>query len=40
MTPRQWVAVYGAIAGSFVAVLNIQITNASLGEIQGAWRRP
>ena len=36
MTLRQWVAVYGAIAGSFVAVLNIQITNASLGEIQGA----
>ncbi len=36
VTLRQWIAVSGAIAGSFVAVLNIQITNASLREIQGA----
>ncbi len=36
VTLRQWIAVFGAIAGSFVAVLNIQITNASLGDIQGA----
>lgn len=36
VTLRQWIAVFGAIAGSFVAVLNIQITNASLREIQGA----
>ena len=33
---RQWIAVFGAISGSFVAVLNIQITNASIREIQGA----
>ena len=33
---RQWIAVLGAISGSFVAVLNYQITNASLREIQGA----
>lgn len=36
VTLRQWITVFGAIAGSFVAVLNIQITNASLREIQGA----
>ena len=36
VTLRQWIAVFGGIAGSFVAVLNIQITSASLREIQGA----
>ncbi len=30
-----WVAVFGAILGAFMAVLDIQITNASLPDIQG-----
>jgi DHA2 family multidrug resistance protein len=43
---RTWIAVGGAIIGAFMAVLNIQITNASLpyieggigtGGINGAW---
>ncbi len=33
---RNWLAVMGAIIGAFVAILDIQITNASLKEIQGA----
>jgi DHA2 family multidrug resistance protein len=33
---RTWVAVAGANLGSFMAVLNIQIVNASLADIQGA----
>jgi DHA2 family multidrug resistance protein len=33
---RTWLAVGGAIIGAFMAVLNIQITNASLPDIQGA----
>jgi MFS transporter, DHA2 family, multidrug resistance protein len=32
---RDWVAVFGAILGAFMAVLDIQITNASLPDIQG-----
>ena len=36
VTLRQWIAVFGAIAGSFVAVVNFQVTSASLREIQGA----
>jgi MFS transporter, DHA2 family, multidrug resistance protein len=32
---RNWVAVFGAILGAFMAVLDIQITNASLPDIQG-----
>ena len=32
---RDWVAVFGAILGAFMAVLDIQITNASLKDIQG-----
>ncbi len=32
---RDWIAVYGAILGAFMAVLDIQITNASLKYIQG-----
>jgi DHA2 family multidrug resistance protein len=32
---RDWVAVFGAILGAFMAVLDIQITNASLQYIQG-----
>ena len=34
-TLRQWIAVFGAILGAFMAVLDIQITNASLPDIQG-----
>jgi DHA2 family multidrug resistance protein len=33
---RTWVAVSGATLGAFMAVLNIQIVNASLADIQGA----
>jgi DHA2 family multidrug resistance protein len=32
---RTWIAVLGALLGAFMAVLNIQITNASLPDIQG-----
>src|SRR5471032_2591439 len=46
VTLRTWIAVGGALIGAFMAVLNIQITNASLpyieggigtGGINGAW---
>jgi MFS transporter, DHA2 family, multidrug resistance protein len=33
---RAWIAVVGATLGAFMAVLNIQIVNASLADIQGA----
>lgn len=33
---RSWIAVMGAMLGAFMAVLDIQITNASLREIQAA----
>jgi MFS transporter, DHA2 family, multidrug resistance protein len=33
---RDWVAVIGGVLGAFMAVLDIQITNASLADIQGA----
>ena len=33
---KTWLAVFGSIIGAFIAVLNIQITNASLPNIQGA----
>ncbi|POR41279.1 DHA2 family efflux MFS transporter permease subunit [Methylobacterium sp. V23] len=33
---RDWLAVFGAILGAFTAILDIQITNASLADIQGA----
>jgi DHA2 family multidrug resistance protein len=33
---RDWIAVGGAILGAFMAILDIQITNASLAEIGGA----
>jgi len=33
---KVWLAVCGSIIGAFIAVLNIQITNASLPDIQGA----
>src|SRR5579862_9581352 len=32
---RTWIAVGGALIGAFLAVLNIQITNASLPNIEG-----
>jgi DHA2 family multidrug resistance protein len=35
-TLRDWIAVGGAILGAFMAILDIQITNASLAEIGGA----
>jgi DHA2 family multidrug resistance protein len=33
---RTWIAVLGSTLGAFMAVLNIQIVNASLADIQGA----
>src|SRR3954468_21216833 len=33
---RNWLAVLGGVLGAFMAVLNIQIVNASLADIQGA----
>ena len=33
---KMWIAVVGATLGAFMAVLNIQIVNASLADIQGA----
>src|SRR5271155_680379 len=36
VTPRQWMAVLAAMMGAFMAVLDIQITNASLNDISGA----
>ena len=36
VSPITWIAVVGATLGAFMAVLNIQIVNASLTEIQGA----
>jgi MFS transporter, DHA2 family, multidrug resistance protein len=33
---KVWLAVCGSMIGAFIAVLNIQITNASLPDIQGA----
>src|SRR5271165_6703603 len=32
---KTWIAVAGAMIGAFMAVLNIQITNASLRDIEG-----
>jgi DHA2 family multidrug resistance protein len=32
---KTWIAVSGALLGAFLAVLNIQITNASLPYIEG-----
>ena len=34
-TARDWIAIFGAILGAFMAVLDIQITNAALKDIQG-----
>jgi len=36
VSPKQWVAVIAAALGAFMAVLDIQITNSSLPDIQGA----
>jgi DHA2 family multidrug resistance protein len=36
VSPKIWLAVAGATLGAFMAVLNIQIVNASLADIQGA----
>jgi len=36
VTFRQWAAVVGVALGAFMAILDIQIINASLREIQGA----
>ncbi len=33
---RDWIAVFGAILGAFTAILDIQVTNASLTNIEGA----
>ena len=35
MTFKSWIATFGAILGAFMAILDIQITNASLSEITG-----
>jgi MFS transporter, DHA2 family, multidrug resistance protein len=35
-SPKTWVAVVGSTLGAFMAVLNIQIVNASLADIEGA----
>jgi DHA2 family multidrug resistance protein len=36
VSAKTWIAVVGATLGAFMAVLNIQIVNASLADIQGA----
>ncbi len=36
LTRRDWIAVLSAMLGAFMAVLDIQITNSSLKDIQGA----
>ena len=36
VSAKAWIAVFGATLGAFMAVLNIQIVNASLADIQGA----
>src|SRR5258708_31860680 len=38
VSAKTWIAVIGATLGAFMAVLNIQIVNASLADIQGAIR--
>ncbi|KIZ44948.1 MULTISPECIES: MDR family MFS transporter [Rhodopseudomonas] len=36
VSAKAWLAVIGAVLGAFLAVLNIQIVNASLADVQGA----
>lgn len=33
---HSWIAVFGGLIGAFMAILDIQITNASMKEIQGS----
>lgn len=33
---RHWIALFGGLLGAFMAILDIQITNSSLKDIQGA----
>ena len=33
---KSWIAVVGSTIGTFMAIINVQIVNASLGDIQGA----
>ncbi len=35
VTTKMWIAVFGAIIGAFMAILDIQITNSSIKEITG-----
>ena len=40
MTPvvplKTWIAIVGSTIGTFMAIINIQIVGASMGDIQGA----
>jgi DHA2 family multidrug resistance protein len=36
LTMKDWLAVFSAMLGAFMAILDIQITNSSLADIQGA----
>src|SRR5881227_2422526 len=36
VSTRAWIGTFGAMLGAFMAVLDIQITNASLRDISGA----
>ena len=36
VAPKTWIAIFAASLGAFMAVLNIQIVNASLADIQGS----
>ncbi len=36
VSTREWIALFGAMLGAFMAVLDIQITNSSLNDISGA----
>lgn len=36
VSPRTWIAIFAAILGVFMAILDIQVTNASLREIRGS----
>lgn len=36
LTKREWLAIFGGALGAFMAILDIQVTNASLREISGS----
>lgn len=36
ISTRHWIALFGGLIGAFMAILDIQITNSSLKDIQGA----